>query len=325
MVFELKHIIVFLIAIIPAIIWLYLFLRQHHENKWLVGLTFLGGMLAAQLILWYQGYWDETVNFIFFKVELVDFRYNIQSLITHAALSLFVVFLGVGVMEEFAKFWVMKFINHNFFKSIDDVIELAIISALGFAFYENIVYFVSQWGALSVGSFFVFALFRVTIVTMVHVLCSGILGYYYGMAFFASPMLQIQKTKKKTHPVLQFLKKVLHLKRSHVYHDEMIVIGLVSAMFLHAIYDFVLSIDVAILGLPLHVPMMLLYFFGGFWYLSRLLKKKDLNLKVGLVGTSVMPKEDFEKLLDQVQEIKAKMKSDINESPNAEEAQENTV
>ncbi len=309
-----SHIVVFFIAVIPAFIWLYLFLRKHHQNKWLVLLTFIGGMVAAKLIVTYQGYWDTTVNLIFFKVSLVDFRSNIEALIVNTLLQTFVIFLGVGAMEEFLKFWVMRFINHRFFQSIDDVIELAIISALGFAFFENVLYFINQWNSLSAGGFIVFALFRVTIVTMVHVLASGVLGYYYGMAFFASPMLKIQVMKQgRHHPILDFLKRVLHLKKSHVYHDRMMVVGLVTSMFLHAIYDFVLSLNFAIFGIPLYLPVMLLYFFGGYWYLSHLFEKKDLNLKLGLVGTRVMPKEDFVQLLGQIQEIKEKMKAESPE------------
>ena len=84
----------------------------------------------------------------------------------------------------------------------------------------------------------------------------------------------------------------------------MYVIGMTLSMGVHAIYDFILSIES--LGF-LVAPVMLLYFFGGFWFLNNLLKKKDLHLKLGLVGTDVMPKEDFRKLLDQVSEIKEKM------------------
>lgn len=270
--------------------------------------VFLGGMLAARLILIYQGYWDETINLIFFKVNPVDFRENISNLfINNPGLALFLSFVGVGVMEEFLKFWIMKFIGHRFFKSIDDVIELAIITALGFAFYENIVYFTAYWGQLETGTFAVFAMFRVTIVTMVHVLCSGILGYYFGMAYFASPMLKIQYMKSKKHPVLQFFKDVLHIKKSFMYHNEMLIIGLIASMALHALYDFVLTINVKFIGIPLHIPIMLLYFFGGFWLLSKLLKTKDFNLKLGLVGTDIMPKKDFVQLLNEVQEIKNKM------------------
>lgn len=306
-----KTLLVFIIAIIPALIWLYIFLRKHHENKVLVVLTFIGGMIAAKLILVYQGYWDETINLIFFKVDPIDFKNNIESLFSSSPImALFLSFVGVGVIEEYAKFWIMKLIDHGFFKSIDDVIELAIVSALGFAFFENIIYFTAHIDNLSTGSFFVFALMRVTVVTMVHILCSGILGYYYGMAFFSSPMLKIQHMKKKRHPVLQFLKRVLHLKKSHVYHDEMFLIGLVLSMGIHGFYNFILTININIVGIPLFLPMIFIYFFGGYWFLSMLLRRKNLNLKLGLVGTKVMPKEDFVKLMDEVQEIKEKMERD---------------
>lgn len=307
-----KTVIVFLMAVIPAFVWLYLFFHKKHSNKILTVLTFIGGMVAAKLILVYQGYWDQTVNLVFFKVDPVNFKQNIhQLLLGRPILALFLSFIGVGVMEEFLKFWIMRAIDHRFFKSIDDVIQLAMISALGFAFFENIIYFTSQWGKLSGGNFFIFAAVRVTIVAMVHMLCSGILGYYYGMAYFASPMLKIQHMKKKDHPILSFIKRVFRIKRSILYHNEMFVIGLVLSMVIHGLYDFLLSVNPTLLGIPLILPIMFAYFFGGFWYLNSLLQKKDLNLKLGLVGTSVMPKEDFKKLLNQIQEIKEKMAGSI--------------
>ncbi len=303
-----KTLTVFIIAVIPALIWLYLFLRKHHQNKWLIVITFIGGMIAARLILIYQGYWDQTVNLIFFKVDPVNFKANIQGLFSsRPLLALFLSFIGVGVMEEYVKFWIMRFINRRFFKSIDDVIELAIITALGFAFFENIVYFTRNWDSLSTGNFFIFAAVRVTIVTMVHMLSSGILGYYYGMAHFASPMLKLHHIKKKHHPILSFIKRFIHIKRSESYYDEMVIIGMVLSMGLHGLYNFLLSINISVFGIPLVLPIMFSYFFGGYWYLSTLLEKKDLQLKLGLVGTSIMPKEDFKKLLNQIQEIKEKM------------------
>ncbi len=311
--FTVKALIIFLLATVPALAWLWHFLRQHRLSKWLILFAFAGGMLAAKIILTYQGYWDSTVNLIFFKVSLVDFRTNIQSLITDSAvLSTFVVFLGVGAMEEYLKFWVMRLISKNFFRSIDDVIHLAIVSALGFAFLENLIYFSANWGKLSATGFFVFALLRVTVVTVVHMLCSGILGYYYGMAFFASPMLKLQYVKNKRHPIIMFIKKIFHSHSSALYYDEMYSIGLVLAIVVHAIYDFFFTIEFKILGIPATVPILFLYLFGGYWFLMKLFKKKDLNLKLGLVGTKIMPKEDFEKLIDEIQEIKLKMAADAN-------------
>lgn len=309
---SLKAIIVFVTAIIPALIWLYTFFKEHRLSKWLMVAVFVGGMIAAKIILVYQGYWDETVNLIFFKVSLVDFRSNIEGLIAHTVLATFFTFLGVGAMEEYLKFWIMRLIGKNWFQSIDDVIHLAIVSALGFAFLENLLYFSANWDKMNVAGFFVFALMRVTVVTMVHMLCSGILGYYYGMAFFASPMLKIQYVKKKTHPIIFFFKKLLHSRGSAIYYDEMYSIGLVLSMVIHAIYDFFFTIEFKILGIPATIPILFLYLFGGYWFLMRLLRRKDFNLKLGLVGTKVMPKEDFEKLLGEIQTIKEKMAEESN-------------
>lgn len=280
--FNPKYLITFLIAIIPALIWVSLFLKKHKENRWLVFFVFIGGILAAQLILLYKGYWDTTINLLFAKITLVDFRSNISSFVVNTVLAAFVTFLGVGAMEEFFKFWIMKSIGRDFFVSIDDVISLAIISALGFSFYENFIYFNSQWGGMSLTSFLLLALSRVTIVTMVHMLCSGVMGYYFGLAHFASPIMRMEYREKKRHPVLIFFKNLLHMKKSHVYHNEMMSIGLVLAMFLHATYDFILSSTINLN--PIFISgTVLLYFFGGYYFLSYLMKLKRSNLELGLL------------------------------------------
>ena len=127
-------------------------------------------------------------------------------------------------------------------------------------------------------------------------------------------MLQIQYVKKKRHPIIRFFEKFLHSRSSDIYYDEMYSIGLVLAMVIHAIYDFFFTINFKILGVPATIPILFLYLFGGYWFLMRLLRKKDLNLKLGLVGTKVMPKEDFEKLLTDIQTIKEKMAEESHTS-----------
>ncbi len=280
--FDYKYFITFILAIIPALIWAALFMKKHKENRWLVFFTFLGGIFAAQLILLYKGYWDSSINLIFAKVTLVDFRSNISSMFVSTVLAAFVTFMGIGAMEEFFKFGVMKMIGKHFFRSIDDVISLAIISALGFSFYENMIYLNGQWGVLSTNGFLMLALTRATIVTMVHVLCSGILGYYFGLAYFASSVLRLEHAEKKRHPVLVFFKNLLHMKKSHLYRNEMMTIGLVTAMLLHAVYDFVLSSTINLSPLMIS-GTILVYFFGGYYYLSYLIRQQKNKLQLGLL------------------------------------------
>ncbi len=304
MSFWLQHTIVFLIAALPAMAWLYIFLRRQKGNRWMVAAAFLAGMLAAKLILVYQGYWDSTVNLIFFKVSFVDFRSNIGSMITNVLLAGFLTFVGVGAMEELLKFWMMKWIGRRFFRSIDEVILLSVVTALGFAFLENVLYFSHQWGNLDALNFFLFAASRLTIVTMVHILCSGVLGYYFGMAYFADPVLALEEARKKPRPFLSFLQRILHLGRAHIYHDQMILKGLAISVGLHALYDFLLFAPLRIPPLALML-VMLAYFFGGYGFLRRLLRRKDLHLKLGLVGTSMLSREHFARLVAQVAAIRA--------------------
>lgn len=280
--FNPKYFVTFMIAIIPALLWASLFLRKHKQNPWLVLLTFVGGIFAAQLILLYKGYWDTTINLIFAKITLVDFRSNISQIFVDTLLAAVMTFLGVGAMEEFFKFWVMRAISHKFYRSVDDVISLAIICALGFSFYENMIFFNSQWHTVPLQNFLLLAVSRVTVVTMVHMLCSGVLAYYFGLAHFASPMLRLQHREKKRHPILVYFKNILHMKKTHLYRNEMMTIGLVSAMLLHALYDFILSSTIHLSAWFVSLTV-LLYFFGGYFFLSWLLKRKEAKLELGLL------------------------------------------
>lgn len=252
----------------------------------MVFFTFVGGILAAQLILLYKGNWDQTINFLFFELNLIDFRSSISSLFTDAVWGGLFVFLGIAMMEEFSKFIIMRSLNKNHFRSIDDVIGLAIVSALGFSFYENMVYFNAQWGSLAGGDYALFVISRITIVTMVHMLSSGVLGYYFGLAHFASPVLRLQHKEKKRHPITDFIKSILYMRSSDVFRDEMMAIGLILAITLHAAYNFILSslIDFS----PIIVAIILaLYFFGGYALLTYLIKKKESRVEMGLIMDEV--------------------------------------
>ena len=71
------------------------------------------------------------------------------------------------------------------------------MAALGFAFTENILYFYNIWITKGVEDLFVSFLYRSSFSTFAHLLFSGVLGYYYGMAHFAKPILQEEMMKKR--------------------------------------------------------------------------------------------------------------------------------
>lgn len=299
-----------IVALIPSMIWIFIWNKKHPEEKKKIFLAFLAGGVSVIPILLYQKLWGATGNFIFFKIEAVGFQKNISDIwgassqsqllsiaqdgVLTAILGIFFVYISVGLMEEYAKFFMMKKFTRKYFRSIDDVIEFAILAALGFAFVENIFYFttyIKMNGLQDIG-FGQFVVIRVTIVTMVHVLCSGILGYYYGLAHFAHPVLQDELNAGKKLFFTKTFHKILHIRSETIFRDEKMMEGLIIAIFLHALYDFIMETNWVIGGvLPLSILLMSIYFVGGFSYLSYLIKQKE-DMKV--FGKLVI-KEEFEK------------------------------
>jgi len=93
-------------------------------------------------------------------------------------------------------------------------------------------------------------------------------------------VLQMEYQEKDRHPVIRVISKILHMKKEAVYYDEMLLIGLVTSMVIHAIYDFILSVNFGTYGYWIQIITILLYFFGGFWYLTNLLSKKKLSINM---------------------------------------------
>jgi RsiW-degrading membrane proteinase PrsW (M82 family) len=280
----------FLLALIPTIVWFLIF-GQNHRNRWMfVFLTFFAGVSAAALILSYQFFWGGNFDFIFFSVSPQNFQEGIQSQVKSTLLSSLLLFLSIGFLEEYAKHWLVKMTDHNIFESIDDVIEFSIIGALGFAFLENIGYFflliLNGEGENLISLFFIRSIF----VVFVHILCSGIYGYFYGLGYFAKPILEKREREGKMPKIPQWIHRTIHLRKVQVFRDEMATLGLLISMTLHGIYDFLLEVKTLgglleiFFGIPqnfvganiqLHIFVLPCILFFGFLYLSYLLRKKE--------------------------------------------------
>jgi RsiW-degrading membrane proteinase PrsW (M82 family) len=130
-----------LLALVPTVTWFLIF-GQRHKCRWpYVLITLFAGMCAGGLVLSYQYFWGSQFDFIFFSLTPHNFQEALQSQVQSVLLGTLLVFLSIGFIEEYAKHWLVKMTDHKIFESIDDVIELSIIGALGFAMLENIGYF----------------------------------------------------------------------------------------------------------------------------------------------------------------------------------------
>lgn len=279
------------LALVPSLVWLFIFGSRHKHKKIHVLFTFVAGMMAAALLLMYQGYWGDRLDLVFFSFEAQNFRANIESTFGMTLLSSFLVFMSVGFLEEFSKHWLTKKTDHSIFESIDDVIEYSIVAALGFAFLENIAYFFKA--VIEGGNEQLFATFfvRSLFVVFIHVLCSGIYGYYYGVGFFATPVLH-DLEKEGAHKLIpDVFHKIFHMKKETVYADEMASLGLIISMTLHGVYNFVMHNGFVVFNVSVHVVLLPAILIFGFLYLSYLLDKKEDQKRFGHIEARYIPSE----------------------------------
>ncbi|MCK5460824.1 PrsW family intramembrane metalloprotease [Candidatus Gracilibacteria bacterium] len=151
-------------------------------------------------------------------------------------------FVVVGMLEEFIKHLVLRFSDEEKIRSVKDALEFSIIVALGFAFVENILYFGKNFAEISrsIQTFSILILLRSTISVAAHICFSAIFGYFYGVAKFSSRIYQ-QEQKERQHPIINRLHQVLHLKGATLFHEEQMMLGMLIAMGLHAIFNIFLE------------------------------------------------------------------------------------
>lgn len=275
-----------LLAAIPVVVWFLFFGRPLLHRKGHILLTFLTGMVAGGVILWYQNLWGNHFNFVFFALEPQNFKFEIESLLGSGLVASFLIFLSVGFLEEYLKHWMTKKTDHTIFESIDDVIEFSIVGALGFSFLENIGYFLRMAVSENMDGLFSLFFVRSVFVVFIHVLCSGIYGYFYGLGFFATPVMK-RREKKGIHTFIpDILHRFFHFRRDIVFQHEMTTLGLLIAMTLHGVYDFFLNVNLSLGSIagreiPAHIVVFPIILVGGFSALNFLLARKEDQERFG--------------------------------------------
>lgn len=287
--YPLQFIICILLASIPTIVWIWIFNQKYRERPMAIIIAFILGIFSAVIVLGYQYCWGKEFNMGFFYINPVNFQENIYSNIAHPLYATAWVFLSVGLLEEYAKHWVIKGMDKRYFRSVDDVIEISIIAALGFAFLENIGYFfqmiirVSE-GQIGVNNFVGLFFMRSIFVVFIHILCSGIYGYFYGVGYFSKGVYDDESAQGKIFWIPEIFHRLFHFKSERVFHDEMISLGLIVSTTLHGFYNFILDVNWSVgqmLGLPflnnlmMHKIVLPVYLVFGFYYLNKLIEKKE--------------------------------------------------
>ncbi|MEK7672829.1 MAG: PrsW family glutamic-type intramembrane protease [Patescibacteria group bacterium] len=238
------------LAAIPALIWGHLFSQKNPEDRRTLGLTFFVGALAVFPILIYKFLWQffPWMNALSFadrySGDVISFSDTLV-----LPLSAIISFMFIGILEESMKLGSVKLVDEDEIKNVDDSIEFFVMAALGFAFTENILYFYNIWITKGMEDLFVTFLYRSAFSTFAHLLFSGILGYYYGMAHFAKPILQEEMMSKRKF-VTKLVYKSLTLGRESSFHTQKLLEGLLIASGLHAFFNIFLVMDLKFMIVP---------------------------------------------------------------------------
>lgn len=178
-------------------------------------------------------------------------------------------FMLLAVIEEYVKHLTVRFIDDKKIKDVDDAITLSIVVGLAFAFIESIIYGITT-GDMAI------VLPRALLTTPIHLIASGIFGYYYGLGHFAKPILEAEHRQRKYQIRFKHLHTILRMKKSDIYEEEKIAQGLVMATLFHTIANMLFELDLAYVNVPLIVGGLILvsYFYKESHFIYRLLHKR---------------------------------------------------
>lgn len=212
----------FIVAALPVfLLGMYIYKKDRNKEptKLLVKL-FFGGVLSCFLVLALSKIL--SMIFPFFNSETEGM--NLFELFIY-------VFIGIALIEELCKWFIVYTISYNdkHFDELYDMIIYSVFVALGFAFFENILY--TFGNGIGVG------IIRALSAVPGHACDGAMMGYYLGMAKLTT--LNNRKDLSKKHLFLSLLVPTV----------------------LHGIYDFCLFTGNILFILMFLVFVVMLYIF----------------------------------------------------------------
>jgi hypothetical protein len=211
---------------------------------WYANLVLLAGLSAWSIIQFlreaeadqaslFSGLYEEPLNFLGVGLFLTLFL-AVAHWIGLPALAFSLVFLAFA--EEYSKHLVVRFTDDDSIRSIDDAIEFSVIVGLAFAFAENVLWYFPKLLAEQDTGMLVL---RSVLTVLMHAVASGIFGYFYGLAHFASH--EVRRGHGGRGPLYRVLHRTFLFSREGLYHEAKLFEGLVLAGSYHAVYNLAAS------------------------------------------------------------------------------------
>ncbi len=282
------------LALTPAIIWLTVLFNKT-KNRRVQILIFLSGSIAVIPIF--------IIHHLFSIFPDFDFIQKANAAISNPILQFIILYSWVGLSEELVKQWLLRYFDSKYLlvQTINDSINLSLISALGFAFAENIFYFYNIGTQLGLEAFIVAFAFRSIFTICGHLVFSGFFGYYYGIGKFSISIVEQSFKEGKKLYFSRFLGRLLNISKFQAYQEATILKGLFIAIILHATYDFLLEMN-GYTNNALFLIGAALFILASYGILRKVLKNRagKLILVEGLHdrGATAMAKSDEEVVIE---------------------------
>ncbi|KKP37957.1 hypothetical protein A2483_04330 [Candidatus Peregrinibacteria bacterium RIFOXYC2_FULL_33_13] len=288
-IYIIKLVSVIFLASLPAIIWfdLFSYIKKNDEQaRKLAKVAFILGCFSVLVTLGIQHLWSIHPEF--------NLEVGLMKKIANVTLSTIAITFMFATFEETAKLG-MIVVLHKFIaklQTINQVVFLSMASALGFAFIENIFFFIeSVLKNNFVDLFFIFT-FRSLITVCAHVVFTGIFGYYFALAIFSESFFAQTKWEGKKYPFITFFNKIFKIKGANIFKQKQILTGFLIATSLHTLFNIFLQKDF------LTETLLLVIF--GFLYILYLMKHKVGYLMLGTetLKKSLMAKNDEDVIIE---------------------------
>lgn len=168
-------------GVLPALVWLWFWLREDSKKPepiGLIALSFLAGAIGV------------IIAFILQKLLIVKFGLlGTQSLGTTTS-AVFLLLAGIEEIVKYGVAWIIALRTRYFDEPIDAMIYLITV-ALGFAAMENFFY---VFNILSVGDIFgavMNAQMRFMGATLLHVVASASIGFFIGLSYYKKRKIRL--------------------------------------------------------------------------------------------------------------------------------------
>jgi RsiW-degrading membrane proteinase PrsW (M82 family) len=236
---------------------------EKKAQKWILLTIFVLGTLTVPLLSLFYEFLNAnpTLNFYqhlyesmvslqeteYFLAEPESMAQAIAGEAYQKALNIYdtVTIIIDALLEEIVKISLMIFFIRTLklVHTLSDAIAFSVLAGLGFAFIENIVFFVSvyQDTTKSMAVFINVVIFRTIVLSVGHMTFSGIFGYFYGLSRFAFPVYEEEKWEGVKFPLFKWISRHFRFHTFQVLAMALIYEGAVLAMLTHAAFNTFIS------------------------------------------------------------------------------------